>query len=147
MEFYWYYFVINNHINLHNGINLYNKIIRKVTSFNSEHYKNLNGRLPSLWYLTGLVPMIWLSRVDASTIYAYVSFPHDNNLLQNFSSFTAVSYYRYFICFSSKNVAPKCELQVGLYMCNLRLSQNSVYSDSSLAKWPLVSSPYIHPPF
>ena len=45
---------------------------------------------------------------------------------------------------SSKNEAPKCELQ--LYMGNLRLSQDYFYSDSFPAKLPLVSSPYFPTP-
>jgi hypothetical protein len=107
-----------------------------------------------------MVPNIWLSCVDTSTIY--VSFPHDGQFASKHLSFTTVSYYRsrniavkcnlqvmqvtdILIIFSSKNVGPKSELQ--LYMGNLRLSQDYFYSYSSPAKLPLVSYPFFPPPF
>jgi hypothetical protein len=43
--------------------------------------------------------------------------------------------------FSSKNVTPKCQLQ--LYMGNLRLSQDYFYSDSSLPKLPPIVFPLL----
>jgi hypothetical protein len=98
--------------------------------------------------------------VDKSTIY--VLFHHDGQSALKRLSFTAVSYYRsrnipvkhnlqvmqvtdISFIFSSKNVTPKCKLQ--LYMGILRLLQDYLYSHSSPAKLPLVSYPFFLPPF